>query len=142
MIFLGQELPHLITRLEEFTFFLLKLGTQTTALAVESIRCTLCAGVNLKLGNTVSHHLVLSGKCLVLTAHQAIIVGIGSCHVTLMVQSLVQATNGVLLGLNLAAVVLHHSIALMLQSLVLSLGLNKLPLKLLHLLVVWTSASK
>ena len=59
-----------------------------------------------------------------------------------MVESLVQATNGVLLGLNLAAVVLHHSIALMLQSLVLSLGLDELPLKLLHLLVVWTSASK
>ena len=41
LIFFGQELPHLITRLEEFTFLLLKLGTQTTALAVESIRWTL-----------------------------------------------------------------------------------------------------
>ena len=59
-----------------------------------------------------------------------------------MVQSLVQATDGVLLSLNLAAVVLHHSIALMLQSLVLSLGLNELPLKLLHFLIVWASASK
>ena len=59
-----------------------------------------------------------------------------------MVQSLVQAADGVLLGLDLAAVVLYHSIALMLQSLVLSLSLNELSLKLLHLLIVRASASK
>ena len=59
-----------------------------------------------------------------------------------MVQPLVQAANGVLLCLNLTAVVLYHCIAFMLQSLVLSLGLQELPLKLLELLSVWASASK
>lgn len=50
-----------------------------------------------------------------------------------MLQTLVQSPDRVLLGHDLATVVLDHSVAFMLQPLVLGLGLDELSLKLLHL---------
>ena len=59
-----------------------------------------------------------------------------------MIKSLIQAANSVLLSLNLAAIVLDHRVAFVLESLILSLSLDELPLELLHFLSVWASFCK
>lgn len=132
LVLLRDQLSHLIALLQELTFLLLELSPEATTLVFESIRWAFGSntGVHLKLSNAVPHKLILSLKCIVLTTHQTVVVRVGAGQVALMVEPLVQAANGVLLCLNLTAVVLDHCIALMLQTLVLSLGLQELPLKL------------
>lgn len=86
------------------------------------------------LFDSTAHQLVLLLKALVLTLDHSLVVRVGACQISLVLQALVEHSNGVLLCLNLAAIVVNHIVALVLQSLVLSLSLHQLSLKLLELL--------
>ena len=132
--------------LEKVTLFLLQLRAETTALALESIGRLPSADrvveLTAELGNSVTHERVLLLESFVLTAHHGLIVRISGGKSASMLNALVQRPDRVLLSLDLAAVVLHHGVALVLQTLVLSLSLHQLTLKLLKLLrlvVVLTS---
>jgi hypothetical protein len=59
-----------------------------------------------------------------------------------MIKTLVKGTNGVLLCLNFAAIILDHCVAFVLETLILSLGLDQLTLELFKLFDVATLASK
>ena len=136
----------MVSLLEDLTLFLLKLGSQAATFTVECLRggssscCEPLLCNQLEFGDAVPHELVLSLECLVFPSHQPLEVWVGPCQVALVIQSLVQAADGILLRLNLAAIVLNHCVAFVLKSLILSLGLDELPLELLHLFSVWSSS--
>jgi len=94
-------------------------------------------GSRVKLSDTIPHQLVLPLESLILTPHHSLDIRVSSGQVTLVIKSLVQAADSVLLSLNLTAIVLDHGVALVLESLILSLSLDELPLELLHFLIVW-----
>lgn len=94
-------------------------------------------GSRVELSDTIPHQLVLPLESLILTPHHSLDIRVSSGQVTLVIKSLVQAADSVLLSLNLTAIVLDHGVALVLESLILSLSLDELPLELLHFLIVW-----
>lgn len=146
MVLLSNQLPHLIALLEQFSFLLLEVRAQTTTLTFEGVRLPADRSVvgfryarvdlSAKLFNTLTHQLVLPLECIVFSAHHTLIVRVSTGHIASMVQPLVQAANSVLLRLNLATVVGHHHVALVLEALILRLGLEKLTLELFEFLLV------
>ena len=138
----NELLAQLIALFEEVTLFLLELRSETATLTLEGVSrlTTACDVVKFaaKLSDSVTHELVLLLEGLVLAAYHAFIVRVSSRKSTSVVQTLVKSTDCVLLCLDFSAIVLHHSVALVLKALVLSLRLHKLTLELLEFFRITT----
>ena len=119
---------------KEFTLFLLKITAKTTTLINKCILLWwLLSGT--KLRDLISQKLTLALKSFILTLQHVFIVRIRLS----MFDSLVQTSDGVLLSVDLATVVLNHCVALVLKLLILSLGLDELSLQLLQLFTALAS---
>ena len=88
-----------------------------------------------KLRDLISQKLTLAFKSFILTLQHVFIVRIRLS----MFDSLVQTSDGVLLSVDLTTIVLNHCVALVLQLLILSLGLDELSLQLLQLFTALAS---
>ena len=143
-VLLGDEMSHLVALLKQITLFFLELATQSTTFVLERFRRQRALDPALelsgKLSDSVPHEVVFVLESIVLARHQAFVVRVGAGQVALVLETHVQAADCVLLRLNLAAVVLHHSVALVLKTFVLSLSLHQLPLQLFKLLVTGASS--
>jgi len=146
LVLLRNQLPHLITLFEQISFFLLELLPQSATFSLESIRRKSSSATLVKLtrkfSDAIAHENVFRLESFVFFTEHALVVGISTSHVDLMVKALVQNADGVFLGLNLATVVVDHCVAFVLQTLVVRLGFHQLALQLLKLLVVARLASK